>query len=310
MPDRFVHELEALEKKSLVSEDNRSLTRISLLRKFDPLVDTIDSNNDSLMRTNLSVNQSTYRVETNNQNITNISNITSNQTFEERVQNESTTLMNFNSPLNIANHNSRADSSLQLTANENDLMTKNDEQKNDFQTKELLFHEKLIEKERQIHHLEESLNLVKNNCQRYEFLLNLLHNCNEEVVQMASQIIDNLMADKNELIDKCDEMSVERAQALEEVSNVEKNFYEVHNRYDKVRTALEESKQREIQFNEQYMELMDKLKEKEQMYELLKTKAEQKIEEYVITYQPIIQLVNKFFVFQCKQLHRKRSKRM
>ena len=98
-------------------------------------------------------------------------------------------------------------------------------------------------------------------------------------MEMASEMIDNLVADKNELIDKCSELSAERAQALEEVNNVEKNFYEIHNRYDKVRTALEESKQREIQFNEEYMELMDKLKEKEQMYELLKSKAEQKIEE-------------------------------
>ena len=177
VPSTFVHELEALEKKTLLS-DNKSLTRMSLLRKFDPLVDTIDSNNDSMLKTNnLSIIESRSRLEALNQSLTTNMISHQHQSFEERPQNESTTLMNFNSPLIVDNQSSRADTLTPRNANGNDLLLKNGDQisdqlYNDFQTKELIFHEKLIEKDRQIHHFELNLNSSQTKCQRYEFLLN------------------------------------------------------------------------------------------------------------------------------------------
>ncbi|CAG2170701.1 unnamed protein product [Oppiella nova] len=286
MPDRFVHELEALERRTMSADINHSFnSRASVLRRFDPLVDTMDlsdlvqktnhfSFNDKsrseLIEHNITLNATESRVRNET-----IDGLTSHDMSSMR-HNESTTLMNFNSPVNVPNMNSRADPLTEQNDTNNGQNC--DELVNELRIKELLFQEKLIEKDRQMHGLEENLNIISNNCEKYEVLLHLLHNCNEEVVEMASQVIDDLMTDKKELMDRCNEMSAERSQALEEVNNVEKNFYEVHNRYDKVRTALEESKLREMQFNEQYMELMDKLQEKEHMYELLKSKAEEKIE--------------------------------
>ncbi|CAG2113883.1 unnamed protein product [Medioppia subpectinata] len=281
MPERFVQELDALERRT-IADTNQSLnSRASVLRRFDPLVDGMDLS-DLVKKTNhLNLNDRTFEHNISlNANESRLHNETidgvGGHEMSTRVHNESTTLMNFNSPVNVPNNNSRADPITERNDTNNG--QNNDLLVNELRIKELLFQEKLIEKDRQLHGLEENLNIVNNNCEKYEVLLHLLHNCNEEVVEMASQVIDDLTEDKKELINKCNEMSAERTQALEEVNNVEKNFYEVHNRYDKVRTALEDSKLKEIQFNEQYMELMDKLHEKEHMYELLKSKAEEKIE--------------------------------
>jgi hypothetical protein len=266
--NKFVEELEVLEKKTIVmSSEEQSLARMSLFRQFDPLV---QMNNDLINKTkNISFNEfnEILMTETNDINIS---------------SNESTTLMNFNSPLIVPNISANNHSFQKNVKNDSLFQTndKNSDQlSNALQTQELLFQEKLIEKERQIFQLEEKLNVVNSKSEKYELLLNLLHNLNQEMAEIASQLIESIIAEKNELIDRCNQMTAERTQALEDVNSVEKSFYEVHNRYDKVRTALEESKQREMQLNQQYIELMDQLNEKEQMYELLKAKAEEKIEK-------------------------------
>jgi hypothetical protein len=274
--NKFVEELEVLEKKTIVmSSEEPSLARMSLFRQFDPLV---QMNNDLINKTkNISFNEFNDNLMTETNDINDINGINTSS-------NESTTLMNFNSPLIVPNISAN-NHSIQINVNKNDPLfqtidNKNSDQlSNALQTKELLFQEKLIEKERQIFQLEEKLNVVNSKSEKYEFLLNLLHNLNQEMAEIASQLIESIIAEKNELIDRCNQMTAERTQALEDVNSVEKSFYEVHNRYDKVRTALEESKQREMQLNQQCIELLDQLNEKEQMYELLKAKAEEKIEK-------------------------------
>ncbi|XP_054167354.1 transforming acidic coiled-coil-containing protein 2-like [Oppia nitens] len=280
IPEKFIHELDALEKKTLINDVNNGLspTRMSLLKRFDPLVDTMNIS-DLIRRTNTMTLNDSLRSQ---HNIT-IAHQRLNETIDGHEvspmrHNESTALMNFNTPLNVTNVGLRGE---QLTEeNGNHLIDDISHQLIDeLRTKELLFQEKLIEKDKQIYTLEESINRVAIDCDKYELLVNLLHKCNEDLVETASETINNLLADKNDMIEKCNEMTAERSQALKEVDNVEKNFYEVHNRYDKVRTALEDSKLRELQFNEQLNELMDRLKEKDQMYDMLKSKAEQKIEQ-------------------------------
>jgi hypothetical protein len=271
--NKFVEELEVLEKKIVMSSEEvcrePSLARMSLFRQFDPLV---QMNNELINKTkNISFNElnEILKTETNDINIS---------------SNESPTLMNFNSPLIVPNISAN-NHSIQITVNKNDSLFQTNDNKNcdqlsnALQTQELLFQEKLIEKERQIFQLEEKLNIANSKSEKYEFLLNLLHDLNQEMAEIASELIESIIAEKNELIERCNQMTAERTQALEDVNSVEKSFYEVHNRYDKVRTALEESKQREMQLNQQYLELMDQLNEKEQMYELLKAKAEEKIEK-------------------------------
>jgi len=277
-----VEELEVLEKKSIVMSGEvcePPLTRVSLFRQFDPLAETTNdlinkTNNISLneFNTNISLSQSII-TESNEINLTN-TNIS--------ASNESTTLMNFNSPLIVPNSSSKTNS-IQQNLYKNDAFFSNnktcDEFSNALQTNELLLQEKLIEKDKQICQLEDKLNVANSNSQKYVYLLNLLHNFNQEVVEVASELIESLVAEKNEIIDRCNQMAAEKAQALEDVNSVEKSFYEVHNRYDKVRTALEESKLREMQYNQQYLELVEKLNEKDQMYDLLNKKKKKKLEE-------------------------------
>lgn len=286
-PDMFVRQLESLERKTFNGADNhQNPSRKSLLRNFDPLSDPFDPSNDSFISKfgNMGLNtpDARTRFDINSHNMSVMSAQRGhNLSYIERSHNESTTLLKFGSPMPVPQPMTTTPSKKSNSNDQNDGHNQNncDLFANDFPISDLSLQEKLIEKDKQILQLQEQLNEKDIDIQKYEVMVNLMHNLNQEIVETAAEVIDQLVAEKNELVIKFNEMNGERTHAVEELANVEKNFYEVHNRYDKARNALEEFKEKEEQFKEQIMELMDRLNEKEQMYEILKSKAEQKIEE-------------------------------
>lgn len=194
-PDMFVRQLESLERKTFNGDNNHpNPSRKSLLRNFDPLIDPLDPSNDSFISKFSSMglstpgrpdpNRSHFDINSHNMSVMSAQR-NHNQSYAERTHNESTTLLKFNSPYpmppNTAPSKSSNDQNDGNNHNNCDLFS------NDFPLNDLSLQEKLIEKDRLIMQLQEQLNQRDNECQNYEMMVNLMHNCNQEVVEVAAE---------------------------------------------------------------------------------------------------------------------------
>lgn len=178
----LINDFSAFEIKSALSKDNKeqsktSLSRISLYRQFDPLVDTSTLNGDPLIAKASPV----YRNVVQNQ----FSPIKEN---DRSIQNESTILMNFNTPM--VNNCKKLDDQSNNKVDGTHKFSPNDLKANEhlidcLKNQELFFQEKLLAKEKEIFKLREELDGAAVRIKNYEQTINALSIINQELANLA-----------------------------------------------------------------------------------------------------------------------------
>ncbi|RWS29790.1 transforming acidic coiled-coil-containing protein 3-like protein [Leptotrombidium deliense] len=268
-----------------IKNDNQNgnyYTRKSLYRNFDPLV---------------SVNQSFAETTVVEVRDTNVSNVTVNCTpctpfkraesdYQSAVS-DTPLLMDFNTP---APRKMRPEDGGDTPGNVTMFHTPNASPKPDvlisttnnkaaetiklLRVQELALQEQLIKKDQEICKLTSENESYKQKCADYFGMVMSLSSSGVDIMHSFGDSLTYQDTEKQSYANKINALMKERDQALEDVQGVENSFAELHRRYEKMKSALEMTKQNEELIMRQCCELQEKLKEKDELYETLKLKAD------------------------------------
>ncbi len=145
----------------------------------------------------------------------------------------------------------------------------NDHKKEQYQK----YDDKLKEKDLLIDEINDKLSASEKKNENLMKLIATLHSINEELVQTASQVLQKKDSEIEQLMGKCNSLTSEKCQAVEDVNGVEKSFTDLHFRYDKLRNDYTLSKENEKLYQKQYITATDRINELENICKNLKSKV-------------------------------------
>jgi len=242
----FDNVLEDWDKKFTSNRNNPkpNLSRVSLYRQFDPLVDSEVNPYSRTSRTPAKLNDS----------------LGLSEKFEWLKISDSPMAGNSNGHY----INSPKPDVLAFAVEENIEDKKEQYQKYD---------DKLREKDILIDQINDKLSASEDKSSSLLKLIETLHCINEELVQTTSQLIQKKDSEIDQLKTKCNSLTSERSQALDDVNGIEKSFSDLHLRYDKLRNDYTLSKESENLYQRQYMSAADRVKDLENVCKELQAKV-------------------------------------
>ncbi|XP_067126550.1 transforming acidic coiled-coil-containing protein 1-like [Centruroides vittatus] len=101
----------------------------------------------------------------------------------------------------------------------------------------------------------------------------------KELINLISLWMEDSRRENMELKECKQKLIFERDQAIEDLRSVENAFSDLHRRYEKSKTMIEEFKENENRLKQQITEGTEKLAQQKEMYKLLKKRSEERIEE-------------------------------
>ncbi|XP_054709488.1 transforming acidic coiled-coil-containing protein 3-like isoform X2 [Uloborus diversus] len=147
---------------------------------------------------------------------------------------------------------------------------------------ELLFHEKQLKRDKercdQVKLLEREKQVLKNQVVAMTKGHRASRGILEELLNIFTLWLTAKEQERVEMTSNNQKLLKERDQALEDLQNVETAFADLHRRYENCKSVLEGYKQNEERIKQQVVELQVKLKQQEQMYEMLRSRIQDKLE--------------------------------
>ncbi|XP_076345753.1 transforming acidic coiled-coil-containing protein 3-like isoform X2 [Tachypleus tridentatus] len=146
---------------------------------------------------------------------------------------------------------------------------------------ELLYHEKFMKKDQEWKKHFKSLE-KENNCLEKQLIavrdvLNINKIIASELIVLTTTFLKQKEDEHHQLNETSKKCIKERDQALEDLQGVEKAFSDLHKRYEKTKSLVEGYKQNEEWLKQQLNETQLKFQKQEQMFELLRTRTEEKL---------------------------------
>lgn len=147
---------------------------------------------------------------------------------------------------------------------------------------ELLFHEKHVKKDKercdQVKLLERDKQILKNQVVALNKGYRASRGILEELLNIFTLWLTAKEQERVDMTSNNQKVMKERDQALEDLQNVESAFADLHRRYENCKSVLEGYKQNEERMKQQVAEMQMKLKQKEQMYEMLRSRIQDKLD--------------------------------
>ncbi|XP_055929704.1 transforming acidic coiled-coil-containing protein 1-like isoform X1 [Argiope bruennichi] len=147
---------------------------------------------------------------------------------------------------------------------------------------ELLFHEKQLKREKergdQVKVAEREKQMLKNQVIALSKSYRASRVVLEELLSIFSLWLTAKEQERVEMMSNNQKAIKERDQALEDLQNVESAFADLHRRYENCKSVLEGYKQNEERIKLQVSEMQVKLKQQEQMYEMLRSRIQDKLD--------------------------------
>ncbi|XP_035220161.1 transforming acidic coiled-coil-containing protein 3-like isoform X2 [Stegodyphus dumicola] len=147
---------------------------------------------------------------------------------------------------------------------------------------ELLFHEKQLKRDRercdQMKLLERDKQILKNQLVALSKGYRASRVVLEELLNIFTLWLSAKEQERVEMTSNNQKVMKERDQALEDLQNVESAFADLHRRYENCKSVLEGYKQNEEKMKQQVAEMQGKLKQQEQMYEMLRARIQDKLD--------------------------------
>lgn len=158
--------------------------------------------------------------------------------------------------------------------------------KEELTAREINYQQSLLHKDQRYIELEKELATAKKEMDRLQKELKVRRESEEQMKQVLMEYektISELIADnkkeKNKIEEDLQKMQEEKDQAVMDLQNVEAAFADVHRKYERTKAVVEGFKNNEEQLKKCVEEYKGKLKKSDQKYELLKSHAEEKLEE-------------------------------
>lgn len=152
--------------------------------------------------------------------------------------------------------------------------------------REINYQQTLMMKDHRYIELEKELATYRKEMDRLKKELSVRLESEEQMKQVLKEYektISELIADnkneKTKLEVDLKKIEAEKQQAAEDLQNVEAAFADVHRKYERTKQVLEGFKSNEDQLKKYVDEYKGKLKKSEQKYDLLKSHAEEKLDE-------------------------------
>ncbi|GIY72794.1 transforming acidic coiled-coil-containing protein 1 [Caerostris extrusa] len=147
---------------------------------------------------------------------------------------------------------------------------------------ELLFHEKQLKREKergdQVKVLEREKQMLKNQIVAHSKSYRASRGVLEELLNIFSLWLNAKEQERVEMTSNNQKAMKERDQALEDLQSVESAFADLHRRYENCKSVLEGYKQNEERIKQQVSEMQMKLRQQEQMYEMLRVRIQDKLD--------------------------------
>ncbi|GIY49333.1 transforming acidic coiled-coil-containing protein 1 [Caerostris darwini] len=147
---------------------------------------------------------------------------------------------------------------------------------------ELLFHEKQLKREKergdQVKVLEREKQMLKNQIVAHSKSYRASRGVLEELLNIFSLWLNAKEQERVEMTSNNQKAMKERDQALEDLQSVESAFADLHRRYENCKSVLEGYKQNEERIKQQVSEMQMKLRQQEQMYEMLRARIQDKLD--------------------------------
>lgn len=132
-----------------------------------------------------------------------------------------------------------------------------------------------LDRHQQIIQMNEEIGILESKNETLELLLGQLMLTHENAVDAALKNISSLQA----IISSNKEALASKNQLEEDMNVVEKNYYEIHSRYESLRSIVKEMDNREAQYKTEISVLNNKLKEKELECQKFRSRMEEAIEK-------------------------------
>ena len=252
--DNFARQLDVLEQYNNGPKTIDHISRMSLYKQFDPLVEASKSppGQPIVIKNDIADNEFKN---------------------EEATLNESATLICINTPAPKNHHHHENKSPLRSEVEM--------EMNGHSNVNEMLLNASSCQQQ------QEDLDLLE----QMERLFTELALINEQIVDIAS---DHLHSAQQQLINSQkeeDKLIIEKNNLVDELNKVEKNYFDTHTRYENMRTIVKEMDNRDAINKDKVVELSEKLKEKELESRKWKQVAEDSIEKYYYCYLLLITFI-------------------
>lgn len=254
--DQFIEQLDQWEYNKDGNRRVVNVGRISLYRQFDPLVDTPMKVAAAAATATPPSSNDTYnscldpQVDNNNDE----SDLNSNNRSED--------LLHLNTPMKTNDNNDNLDGK-NIVVNDNKIINENG--LTPLQQQNIEMNDEKIEKLQQKN---DDLGLLMEQLLLY----------NEEIINQTTMKLSINQKDIDMKDEELKKNSMIISQLEEDINGVEKNYYEIHSRYDSLRTLVKEMDQQLLQKTNRIKELKDKLKEKHDDCIRLRQQADEAIE--------------------------------
>ncbi|KAG8175412.1 hypothetical protein JTE90_012204 [Oedothorax gibbosus] len=147
---------------------------------------------------------------------------------------------------------------------------------------ELLFHEKQLKRDKergdQVKVVEREKQMLKNQIVALSKSYRASRGVLEELLNIFTLWLTSKEQENVDMTSNNQKAMKERDQALEDLQNVESAFADLHRRYENCKSVLEGYKQNEERIKHQVSEMQTKLKQQEQMYEMLRLRIQDKLD--------------------------------
>lgn len=148
----------------------------------------------------------------------------------------------------------------------------------------------------QIVQMNEEIGLLETKNENLGLVIAHLTLLNEDIINLSMNKITNLQETIFSKEDDLNKLSMIKNQLEEDLNGIEKNYYEIHSRYDNLRTLVKEMDQKESQDKAKIQDLSIKLKERENECLKWKHQAEEASEKYLILLKFNYYLINLLFI--------------
>lgn len=147
---------------------------------------------------------------------------------------------------------------------------------------ELLFHEKQMKRDKegneQLKLLDKEKQMIKSQLLAIQRSFIASRGIFDEITEVLPAWMAVKEQERVEMTAANQKLVKERDQALEDLQNVETAFADLHRRYENCKSVLEGYKQNEERLKQVAADLQNKLRQQEQMYEMLRTRTQDKLD--------------------------------
>ncbi|KAH9416787.1 Transforming acidic coiled-coil-containing protein 2 [Dermatophagoides pteronyssinus] len=246
LSDTLIEQLDKWEynDKNNHHHPSTNVGRISLYRQFDPLVGTP-----------IKIESSSSSVSNNN---------------DVPIVNDNVIIINNNND-DIHNGNNKIDDNKILNGNNNNNNIVVDD--DDVHNQTFIKDETDIDEQEQ-----QQFEQLEQENEHLKSLMEQMLLYNEEIINRSMAKITKQKKESDEKDEELKKNSIIISQLEEDINGIEKNYYEIHSRYDGLRTLVKEMDQQLSQKNSRIKELKDKIKEKDDDCLRLRQQADDAIE--------------------------------